>query len=146
VELQHLRTEAALQLETMEIESGPEWEHLMTPVSRERVVRMSLFSALFYMFWLDVRRPFQIAALRRRNLSLGGKIITLGGLVASTHADLEATIRMAKRQSWLSAKIFFLDRASQIFHLWHVVHRPFSYAFLVLAILHIGMVMWMGFL
>jgi hypothetical protein len=36
------------------------------------------------------------------------------------------------RQSWLTAKICFLDRAGQIFKMWHVVHRPFSSAFLLL--------------
>ncbi len=54
--------------------------------------------------------------------------------------------RLARRQSWLTAKICFLDRAGQIFKMWHVVHRPFSYAFLLLLAIHIGMALWMGFL
>ena len=53
---------------------------------------------------------------------------------------------LARRQSWLTAKICFLDRAGQIFKMWHVVHRPFSYAFLLLLAIHIGMAVWMGFL
>jgi cytochrome b561 len=32
-----------------------------------------------------------------------------------------------------------------IFKMWHVVHRPFSYAFLALLAIHIGMALWMGF-
>jgi len=30
--------------------------------------------------------------------------------------------------------------------LWHVIHRPFSYAFAVLAVLHILVVTGLGFL
>src|SRR5258705_9310828 len=37
-----------------------------------------------------------------------------------------------------------LFRSQKIFQLWHVVHRPFSYAFAILAILHIGIALFMG--
>jgi hypothetical protein len=30
--------------------------------------------------------------------------------------------------------------------MWHVVHLPFSSAFLSLVAIHIGMAIWMGFL
>jgi type IV secretory pathway VirB2 component (pilin) len=33
-----------------------------------------------------------------------------------------------------------------VFHLWHVVHKPFSYTFAVLAMIHIGLVMMMGYM
>jgi hypothetical protein len=32
-----------------------------------------------------------------------------------------------------------------VFHLWHVVHKPFSYAFAVLAILHIVLQFALGY-
>jgi hypothetical protein len=144
-ELEQMRTELSAQLEDQNLAGLPEWETFMTPMARESVRQMSLAGALFHMLTLDIRRPFQVAALRRGNLSVGERFLTLGGFFASSHPDLEQTIGLARKQSWLSAKIFFLDRAAQIFQLWHVIHRPFSYAFLVLVMLHIGMVMAMGF-
>ena len=39
---------------------------------------------------------------------------TLGGLLASSHPDLERVVAAARRQSWLTAKICFLDRAGQL--------------------------------
>lgn len=146
VELEHLRMEAALQLENFEMESGPDGSPLFAPIDRERVRRMSLFSAAWHMILLDLRRPFHIAALRRQNLSAVERLTTLGGFLASSHADLERVMQVARKQSWLSAKIVFLDRASQMFQLWHVVHRPFSYGFVFLAVLHITLVWAMGFL
>jgi hypothetical protein len=32
-----------------------------------------------------------------------------------------------------------------VFHLWHVVHRPFSYTFALLAVIHIALVVMMGY-
>jgi hypothetical protein len=44
----------------------------------------------------------------------------------------------ARKQASLSKRILFLSRTKQVFNLWHVIHRPFSYSFAILAILHIG--------
>jgi hypothetical protein len=52
---------------------------------------------------------------------------------------------VARKQAKLSKRILFLSRTGQVFKLWHVVHRPFSYAFAVLALLHIGLALYMGY-
>jgi hypothetical protein len=41
--------------------------------------------------------------------------------------------------------VLFLSKIRQLFHLWHVVHRPFSYALVVLAVLHVFVVIFLGF-
>ena len=38
-----------------------------------------------------------------------------------SHPDLEQVVALARRQSWLTAEICFLDRAGQIFKMWRVV-------------------------
>jgi hypothetical protein len=40
----------------------------------------------------------------------------------------------------------FLSRSEKVFHLWHVIHKPFSYTFAVLALIHITVVMMMGYM
>lgn len=122
------------------------WRPLVAPIRREDALRMSPARALWRMLVLDVARPFRMAALRRQALSPWERVRTLGGWLASSHPDWERVVALARRQSWLTAKICFLDRAGQIFKMWHVVHRPFSYAFLLLLAIHIGMAVWMGFL
>jgi hypothetical protein len=145
-ELEQMRIELAAQLEYQQFAGLPEWEQYIAQLGRDSVRQMSLLRALFHMMLIDVRRPFQVAALRRANLRFSQRLLTFAGFIKSGNVELEDTIRLAKQQAWLSAKIFFLDRAAQIFKLWHVIHRPFSYAFLVLAIAHISMVMAMGYL
>ena len=39
----------------------------------------------------------------------------------------------------------FLDRVRQMFHLWHVIHRPFSISFACLIVIHIGVVIGLGY-
>jgi hypothetical protein len=107
----------------------------------EQVQGMSLFVALGTMIGIDIVRPFHVAALRRRAL---GTLATLGGFLEAGNAELESVVQIAKRQAAISKRILSLSRAQQVFHLWHVVHRPFSYSFAVLATVHIVVVTLFG--
>jgi len=112
----------------------------------EMVKHKSAIGALLWMFALDLARPFRVASLRRRVLGFGGSIASLGGFLPSQNAELEQIVRAARRQASLSKRMVFLSRTQQVFQLWHVVHRPFSYAFVVLALLHIVTVMLFGYM
>ena len=106
---------------------------------------MPLLRALGTMLWLDVSRPFRVASLRRRFITTSEALLTIGGLLRSSNQALERTIAIARRQAWLAAKLAFLDRAKEVFHLWHVIHRPFSYSFLVLIVVHVAVVVLLGY-
>jgi len=54
-------------------------------------------------------------------------------------------VGVAREDAALSKRILFLKRSEQVFHLWHVVHKPFSYTFALLALFHIGLEVAMGF-
>ncbi len=144
-ELQKLNTQLGEDLKSQSLIEEGIWRPLVAPLKRDEALKMPLWKALAKMLALDVARPFRMAALRRQVLMPWERVWTLGGLLASSHPDLERVVALARKQSWLTAKICFLDRAGQIFKMWHVVHRPFSYAFLLLLAIHIGMATWMGF-
>lgn len=112
----------------------------------EMVRHKSAIGALLWMLFLDFARPFRVAALRRHVLGFGGSLVSLGGFLRSGNKELENVVRVAKRQAALSKRMVFLSRTQHVFQLWHVIHRPFSYAFVVLAILHIVTVMLFGYL
>jgi hypothetical protein len=78
-------------------------------------------------------------------LSFGAKIFSIGGLLSSGNCDVEQVVRLVKQKASLSKRVVFLGQTQRIFHLWHVIHRPFSYAFVVLAVIHIAVVMGLGF-
>lgn len=104
---------------------------------------------LLHMFWMmgmkDLVRPFRIARLRRRVLRGAETMTTLGGLFASRHKDVELIVANVRRQSWLLTKTAFLDRTERVFHLWHVVHRPFSLSFIALVMIHVSVILFLGY-
>lgn len=122
-----------------------EVESFLELPSPQQVSSMSLVAALLLMLRLDLMRPFQVSGLRRRFLTTSGCITTFGGLLSSGNRELEGVISAVRAQSWLSAKMLFLVRMQEIFHLWHVIHRPFSYSFVVLVGVHITVAMLFGY-
>jgi hypothetical protein len=65
--------------------------------------------------------------------------------LSTRHRALEKAITAAREEAATAKRVLFLSRSQQVFHLWHVVHKPFSYTFALLAIFHIVVVMMMGF-
>ena len=113
--------------------------------SPAEVAKTPLIASLLSMFLLDIKRPFRASLLRLREAGFGAWVFSGFGLFSTRDKKLERAIRLAQTQASLSQSISFLSRTQRIFQLWHVIHRPFSYAFAILAILHIGIALFMGY-
>ena len=144
-ELQEMHQNLAQQLSGQRLLPQSDLGTLLHLPSQERVESMWMISALAYMMFLDVARVFRVARLRRRSLSFGEKLSTMGGFLKTRHTNLEIAIATAREDAATAKRILFLSRAQQVFYLWHVVHKPFSYTFALLAFVHIGVVMAMGY-
>jgi len=144
-ELQELQGRMAQQLAGQQLLPQADLRSLLRLPSRERVEKLPIVAALAYMMVLDVGRAFRIAKLRRRALPFQEKISTLAGFLATRHTGLERAISTAREEAALAKRVLFLSRSQQVFHLWHVVHKPFSYSFALLALIHIVVVMMMGY-
>jgi hypothetical protein len=92
----------------------------------------------------DLARPFLVARLRRRVLTPSKRLTTLGGLLSSHDSNIESIVANVRRQSRMRNGMAFLDCTERVFHLWHVIHRPFSYSLVILAAIHIGAVWSVG--
>ena len=112
--------------------------------SAKYVAQESTIMAVCTLLWIDFKRPFRVAKVRRGALGWGGKLFTLGGLLSSRKPALENIIGVAREQAAISKKLLFLSKSQQVFQLWHVVHRPFSYSFAVLAVVHVVVAMLFG--
>ena len=144
-ELQEIEERLSAQLARQELLPQADLRTLLRLPSREQVERLPMLGALVYMMVLDVTRMFRVAALRRHALDFGQKFTTFAGFTPTRHADLERAIAMAREEAGTAKRVLFLSRTQQVFHLWHVVHRPFSYSFAVLALIHIIVVIIMGY-
>lgn len=118
---------------------------LMELPSAERVQSMGLGRALWTMLRMDVARPFQMTRLRRRLLGKSQRVRSLGGLLASHDPAVEAIVNSVAKQARLRTAMAFLDRTERVFHMWHVIHRPFSISFVALILIHIAVAVSVGF-
>ena len=144
-ELQELHQRLARSLAQQSQLPAEDLKNVLRLPRPERVAKMPAFVALSYMIGLDVARFFRIARLRRHATPVGERFSTLGGIRRTSHVEIERAIEAAREQSALNKRVLFLSRAHSMFQLWHVIHRPFSYSFAVLAILHIIVVSLLGF-
>jgi hypothetical protein len=144
-ELQEFQGRLAQQLAGQDLLPQSDLRSLLRLPSRERVQELSIVVALAYMMVLDISRAFRIAKLRRRALPFGQKFSTLAGFLPTRYVDLEKAISTAREEAALAKRVLFLSRSQQVFHLWHVVHKPFSYSFAMLAMIHIVVVMMVGY-
>lgn len=144
-ELQDKQGQLAAELHQQRLIPAADLARLLRLPSAQEVSRMNIVSALITMVSLDFVLSFRVAALRRHALGLGEKFSTFGGFRRTHHYDLERAVAAAREQASFSKRILFLSRAQQVFHLWHVVHKPFSYSFAVLAVVHITIVMLAGY-
>jgi hypothetical protein len=144
-EVQDIQAKLGEQLATQRVLGKAEMRDVLNLPSAERVQQMPTVVALVYMMVLDVSRKFKIAALRRHHLSSGEQLATLGGLLKTKHPDLERAVKVAAEEAAIAKRVLFLSCSQKVFHLWHVVHKPFSYTFALLAIIHIVLVTMMGY-
>jgi len=110
----------------------------------EHASRVGALAAIAQMIVFDVAMPLRMAKLRRLAGGSSG-LRSVGGLFSTGNREVEDIIGIVKQKASLSKRVLFLDQTQRVFHLWHVIHRPFSYAFALLAILHIAVVMGLGF-
>jgi len=139
--------EEALRKELTEQEAtfGFRVEALSELPTPAEVAKTPMIASLLSMFLIDFKRPFKASLVRLREAGFFPWLFSCFGLFATRNQKLERAIRVAQKQASLSQSIAFLTRTQQIFQLWHVVHRPFSYAFAILAVLHIGIALFMGY-
>ena len=144
-EVQELQEILSQQLAAQNLLPAADLRALLRMPNASTVARLPIIVALIYMMILDLIRVFRVATLRRHSLSFGGYFPTLAGFLPTKNRELEKAIHAAADEAALSKRILFLSRSQKVFHLWHVVHKPFSYAFAVLAILHIGLQFVLGY-
>lgn len=111
-----------------------------------RVQSMSLLGALTRMVMFDLVFPLRVWRLRQKMLwSHSRGLSSMIGLRRGQNLSLERTIQLARQQSQISKRIVFLSKSNEMFRLWHIIHRPFSYSFALLATIHVVLMLMLGY-
>ena len=144
-EAKELSDKLAEQLTNLGILSPKDVESLVRLPSANEFEQMSLLAALGKMMLFDMEFPFRVWRLRQKMLWSHRKTMSLVGLRRTQNAKLEKAVATAREQTMLAKKILFLSKSREMLHLWHMIHRPFSYSFAVLASIHVILMLMLGY-
>ena len=133
------------QVNTLGILSPKDVETLVRLPSAREFEQMSLLTALWKMMVFDLGFPMRVWRLRQKMLWSHRKSLSLVGLRRTQNVKLENAIATAREQTLLTKKILFLSKTHQMLHLWHMIHRPFSYSFALLASIHVILMIMLGY-
>ena len=142
-ELQELQENLWEQLASQDLLPEADLRSLLRMPSERWARWLPIPIALIYMVILDILRKFGVARLRRH--ASGQFFATFFGFLPTKHQEIEQAVQAAAEEAALSKRLLFLSRSQKVFHLWHVIHKPFSYAFAVLAMMHIGLQFVLGY-
>jgi hypothetical protein len=140
---QSLRT--ATQLKNTGILSARDIDGLLRLPGIREIQSISLIGVLGRMLLFDIGFPLRVWRLRQKMLWSQRRWWSLVGLGRGENVVLERAISMAREQTLLTKKILFLSKSQRMLHLWHIIHRPFSYSFAVLASIHVIVVLMFGY-
>jgi len=111
----------------------------------QQAERMSIPAALLEMIRFDIAFPFRMWRLRQKMLWSHRKRWSLVGFRRGHNVPLESAISMVREQALIRKKLLFLSKSQRMLKLWHIVHRPFSYSFALLASIHVVLMFMLGF-
>jgi hypothetical protein len=144
-ELEDMEAELSEQLAAQNLLPAADLREFLRLPNAERIDRLPLLAAVVFMMMVDVSRVLHVARLRRRAVRGWERVTTAGGIFRTRHGALERAIAAARKEASLSKRILFLSYSKKVFHHWHLIHKPFTYAFASLAVLHIGVQLVLGY-
>jgi hypothetical protein len=133
------------QLKNTGILSSRDIDGLLHLPDFKEVASASVLGALCRMLLFDLGFPLRVWRLRQKMLWSERRWWSLVGLGRGQNVVLERAISMAREQTLLAKKILFLSKSHRMLHLWHIIHRPFSYSFAVLALIHVVLMLMLGY-
>ncbi len=144
-ELEETEEKMRRELAAQQVTFGSRMESLYSLPDAKTIARIPMLGALVWTIAMDFHLPLRVSLVRLQAGGFGAWLLSLFGLLSTRDAKLEQAIHVARQQARLSKRVLFLSRTQQVFHFWHLVHRPFSYAFAILTLVHIGIALFMGY-
>lgn len=95
----------------------------------------SLLPMLIRTTMQDIAKPLLMRRLRRQLEKKFG---------LHTHL-LNSTMLLTYQKFSLERRTALLNRVQQLFHYWHVFHKPFAYLMFIIMFVHIGVAVWLGY-
>ena len=84
----------------------------------------------------DLSRPFRFIKLRRYILKHSPDM---------PPKAIYRIIHLSKTKALLYRRKIFLGTVSNIFHYWHVIHKPFAWVMIIIMLVHVSVTILMGY-
>jgi len=94
-----------------------------------------LIKSIYIILVDDLKRLVKIRLLRK---SLNEKY-ALQGIILGDLIDI------SRQKSLLERKVILLNQVQQLFHYWHVFHKPFAIVMYLIMLVHVGITVWLGY-
>ncbi len=98
-------------------------------------INQNVFLLLISMFFQDLMAPLERVRLKWR--------YTRDFHLSGTH--LQHVVVLTQRKIKLQRRILALEKVEQLFHYWHVFHKPFAFIMYFIMIVHVGIAVWLGY-
>ncbi len=69
----------------------------------------------------------------------------LARLLPLPKKQLHALFEVTFKRALLNRRVLMLSRVQQLFHYWHVIHKPFAIIMYIIMCVHIGVALWTGY-
>lgn len=92
--------------------------------------------ALFIIMIDDISRPFRFWKLKRYIVNNYPKFPSKA---------IRRILLLSKQKTLMERRRFFLGAVSNIFHLWHVIHKPFAWIMIIIMLIHVTITVLMGY-
>lgn len=104
---------------------------LSSPLKEAGGITSSLWAILLD----DLKRPLRMHRVKKKY---------------SSELDISPAVRneifdILLKKTMLTRRILFLNRVQQLFHYWHVFHKPFAVIMYIIMIVHVAVAVWLGY-
>jgi hypothetical protein len=59
--------------------------------------------------------------------------------------NINELFRLIKQKAQINRRLILWNKIHQLFHYWHVFHKPFAVVMYIIMIIHIGISVWLGY-
>ncbi|RMD95537.1 MAG: hypothetical protein D6813_00155 [Calditrichaeota bacterium] len=91
--------------------------------------------AIFSILKNDLSRPFRVRKLKRQILQQ----------TTFSKKEIHNLIELANQKAILIRKMTLLSSIQPLFHLWHVIHKPFAYIMIIFMLIHVFVTILFGY-
>jgi len=129
VEQQHMILAADLQKRFEGYKKNP--DQIMAVFSGQSDQKISLTKLI----WMDIMKPISKNSIRKRLISQ----------YYIPKAEAILLLNLANQKIALERRIVLWNKIHNLFHYWHVFHKPFAIVMYIIMAVHISISVWLGY-